>query len=367
MRSLCIYLHINKEIKQIDYLIDIEDQRINELKEALQKKKELNSNEFKQKLEEIDELEFKKNELKGENNRILDSIENLEEQKETLQNTLQELKAKIINNVKIKKKLKDKEINERKKQSEIKDQLYEKKRHMDSLQDDVTTKAKEVQELKRLLSKLNSETQDFEDSKAFNDNLSLEKEDIDNEIQEGIDRTQNKIIEKQIFNFFSDAESNPRNHSVIKVSDREYQVGTHSMFPILQNEIVMLNTPSGVLSLFEFYNNFLNKEMSSSTNKLISSQERNNQHFIFSGKQFDIDYDNEDNSRSINSQFEVNEEGIDDQDRIEFQIDDYKKDPKGSFLESIDSDDSYLISKIKHEKSPDNSNFIADSGEKKYV
>ena len=182
-RRQCTFQLTNKEIRQIDILIELEDKKITELKEALQKKNELNSNEFKRKIEEIDQLEFKKTELKDQNNKILDNIEGLEEQKENLQSQLYDLKTKIINNVKIKKKLKDKEINERKKQSEIKDQLYEKKRHMDSLQDDVTTKAKEVQELKRLLSKLNNETQDFEDSKVLYDNISVEK-DIEAELKE---------------------------------------------------------------------------------------------------------------------------------------------------------------------------------------
>ena len=139
------------------------------------------------------------------------------------------------------------------------------------------------------------------------------------------------------------------------------------MFPVLQNEIVMLKTPNGVFSLFEFYNKFLNKDIDSSTNKLISSQKRNAQHFIFSAKQLDLDQENDENSRSINSQFEVNEDGIDDQDKIEFQIDDWKRDTKVSFLESIDFDDSYIHSKNKIEKSPEDCNLITNSDEKKNV
>jgi predicted nucleic acid-binding Zn-ribbon protein len=54
------------EVKQLDYQIELEEEKIKELKEELEKKKELNSHEFKEKLEEIDQLETKKSELKDQ-------------------------------------------------------------------------------------------------------------------------------------------------------------------------------------------------------------------------------------------------------------------------------------------------------------
>lgn len=358
------YLSVyKKEVKQIDYQIELEEEKIKELKDELERKKQLSSHDYKARLHEIDQLEKKKAELKQHNDQIIDTIDQLEDRKEDLEVELSALKNKILDNARVKKQLKDREINERKKQSEIKDQLYEKKRHMDTLQDDVTTKAKEVQELKKLLNSLNNETQELE--QTFNDNESMERY-IDDELRESTNMSNNKQIERQIFEFFSDIESNPRKHSVIKVSDREYQVGTHLLYPIFQKERVMLNTPTGQMSLYEFYQKFLNKSVDKTADKLISNKKDKESHFIFSGQQFELSNEVDDNSRSIHSQFEVNDH---EEDKIEFQLEDDGKDGKVSFLESVGSNDSYLImSKDKSKRSPSQDfEYIGESGDKNKV
>jgi len=352
------YLGVYKnEIKQIDYQIELEEQKIKELKEELDKKKELDSNEFKSKLDEIDQLEHKKSDLKNHNNEILDNIEGLEDKKEELEGELHQLKQKILKNVKLKKNLKDREISERKKQSEIKDYLYEKKRKMDSLRDDATTKTKEVQELKKLLSSQPYESKDL-------DNASMERY-LEDELEQSVNVSNIKQIEKQILEFFGDFESNPKKHSITKISEREYQAGSHTLYPVLKNGRVMIKTPNGSMSLYEFYQKYLDKDHNESKDNLISDQKEPERHFIFSGQQFELSNDVNDNSRSMHSQFEVNE-GDDEEDKIEFEIEGDTKNDKVSFLESIGSEDSYLLmSKNKNFKSPVHQNdFIGESGEK---
>lgn len=90
------------EIKQIDLQIELEQSKINELKQTLEHRKEISSNDFKLKLDEIDRLESKKRDLKQFNVKMLDSIELLENKKEDLELELGELKSKILNNVKLK-------------------------------------------------------------------------------------------------------------------------------------------------------------------------------------------------------------------------------------------------------------------------
>lgn len=58
-------LCINKEIEQIDIQIELEEQRIQELKEVLEKRKEMSSDGFKAKLDEIERLEQRKVSLIG--------------------------------------------------------------------------------------------------------------------------------------------------------------------------------------------------------------------------------------------------------------------------------------------------------------
>lgn len=283
--------HINvykNEIKLIDMQINIEEAKIKELKDALDQKKEINSSDFKQKLDEIDQLEAKKKDLKEYNTRMLDNIEDLENKKEELENELNEYCSKILNNVKLKKQLKDKELNERRKQFEIKDQLYEKKRHVESLHDDVSTKVKEVQQLKKLLTKL-SQNMDGDEDKSQTEEFYIEQFIDDDMDQSELVDDNNQRIQNEIFAFFSDSESNPHGYKVSKISDREYQVGTHSLYPILSNQNVMLNTPQGHLTLYEFYQKYLKDTSYAKSDKFISNQkEENEKNFIFSEQQFEF-------------------------------------------------------------------------------
>ena len=183
-----------------------------------------------------------------------------------------------------------------------------------------------------------------------------------------------KKIEYEVFAFFKDKESNPYGHRVVKISDREYQVNNHSMFPILVNENVMLTTPNGKMTMFEFYKKFLDKKIDKKADKLISSQKDSDtqKHFIFSDQQFEFSNDVLENSRSINSRFEV-EETPGDEDKIEFRIEDdgINKNDKVSFLDSIGSDDSYMISNKLQSKNTDEFaapyNQLPESSEKNKV
>ena len=183
--------------------------------------------------------------------------------------------------------------------------------------------------------------------------------------EENRNNSDSSLIEKQIIEYFSDSESNPKKHSVQKISEREYQVGSFLLYPVLYKGRVMLTTPTGNMSLYEFYQKNLNKDIDASADKLISDEKEDNQHFIFSGQQFELSNEVEENSRSIHSQFKIPEE--EEEDKIEFQIeDDDTRQQRISFIESIGSDDSYIIStNSKHKKSPSNDfAYIGESGEK---
>ncbi|CAI2363562.1 unnamed protein product [Moneuplotes crassus] len=354
-----------KEQEQLDLQIELEEEKILELKQEIEEKEAQKHFVGKAKIKQLEELEKKKKELKDYNINLADNIEELEDKKESLELEIQNLNNQILEKVNMKKKLKDKEISERRKQSQIKDILYEKKRHMDSLEDDVTTRAKEVQELKKILSSLNQESQTLGEG-TYNDNDSM-----DRYIAEDEAKSENSpdadTIEKQIYKYFSDFESNPHKHSVEKISEREYQVGTFSLYPVLKKGIVMLNTPERQMSLYEFYQKNLNKNIPESTGKLISEDKGNNKHFIFSGQQFELSNEVDENSRSINSQFEAPEQ---EDGRIEFQIDDeMNKQQKISFIESYNSDDSYDISSGSSKKKSPTQDIkdLGKSGEKEAV
>ena len=151
--SLKKKLHIskleNKEQEQLDLQIELEEEKIQDLKQEIDEQLHNPNSPFskintgpsgKAKLKQLEQLEKKKKELKNHNNTLADNIESLEDKKEGLEEELKNLNNQILEKVNLKRELKEKEISERAKEFQIKDSLYEKKRTMDNLKDDVTTK-----------------------------------------------------------------------------------------------------------------------------------------------------------------------------------------------------------------------------------